>query len=448
MYRRQSTYRGKEPTTADVWFRKLNTKFHPLPPESQMSLAISIKEGRQAERKIKKLGRKGKAKKDKIKELQRLKKKGEDSQKDLVLYNTRFAVWFVNQSRIKGLRHKIGLELMDLIQEANLGLVKAASKFDPDYGIKFTTYAYWWVNQCVLGHIKQNSSIHVPDSAFAWLSASGAALEFMEQHKQEPTDKERIKLTQKHKKAAQLVEKMLEDEKEVGRVEQKRDKLRNALRNATSVRSLQEELSDDGWSLEQRVGVGSEEDFVHALFLREMVEVLVEQTKILDTRERTVLYTNYYLGAKLNEIGEELGLTRERVRQIRARALEKIRVKAKVKGLTEEYGETIPGTEQRGTFVGNAKGRQRILTKRKDKIAFVERQGVPGDIFSNWKFECTPIELLKEVIPAAKKEGLVEFLPLSKNLVSSYYERGAEAILERARALKNSKHAPARVASL
>ncbi len=434
---RPSNHRGNRPTTAQVWFRKMKRDFKPMSPESEASLAASIKRGREAQKELAELEKKNSSENERIKELKDVTREGEKARENLILHNVMFAAWVVNKSEISCIRERAGVELMDLVQEANTALVEAVDNFDPDYGVRFSNYAYLSIRGRILKHLKKNKDINVPAQVFRWLNASEDAFKFIEQH-DEPSEKEKAELEKRHKKAFELVERMLEGEEELMKIEQRREKLRNSLRVASSVMSLNEKLIDGGLPLEEMVGTGSEADVVGMMFLKSAGDLVAEDTDVLSRLEKQVLFSFYWEEVSLAKMGRKMGLSRERMRQIRDNAIEKLRFIARERGFAEDYGETIPGTEKRGRRNGGRAHRTNKYTRKEDKIAFLEKHGVPRELYSSWNISVVPMNLLKETIPAAEKEGLLEFLHLCRNVIGRYYKGGADAILRRVRKIRDS----------
>ena len=203
---------------------------------------------------------------------------------------------------------------MDLIQEGNMGLMHAAEKYDYKKENRFSTYASWWIKEAMQRAIDQQSrEIRVPvHVAENMKKVQKAAKDLQQELGRDVTPKE-------------IAEKMGDRTEE---------DVKNILTYLQSPVSLETPIGEDGEdSLGDMVEDRSEttpEEAMDILVRREEVKELLES---LNDRERQVIQLRYGLGDSrthtLEEIGERLGVTRERVRQIEARAMEKLRKNAK-----------------------------------------------------------------------------------------------------------------------
>jgi RNA polymerase primary sigma factor len=224
----------------------------------------------------------------------------------LVTANLRFVISYVKKYQGRG------LGLAELVCIGNEGLLKAVKKFDPDKGVKFISYAVWWIRQTVLQALaEQTRSVRIPlnqNSNLVRLSRVDTAL--TQQLGRSPSDEE-------------IANEMGEPV----------DTIRALRRVAASELSLDAPLDRgdrDSASFGERFA-GSEadqiEEEVESQARREFLEKMFE--KYLTERERKILYLYYGLDEgeerTLEEIGSMLGVTRERIRQIRNRAFEKLR---------------------------------------------------------------------------------------------------------------------------
>ena len=224
----------------------------------------------------------------------------------LVTANLRFVISYVKKYQGRG------LGLAELVCIGNEGLLKAVKKFDPDKGVKFISYAVWWIRQTVLQALaEQTRSVRIPlnqNSNLVRLSRTETAL--TQVLGRTPTDQE-------------IADEMSEPV----------ETIRALRRVAASELSLDAPLDRgdrDSSSFGERFA-GAEadeiEEEVESQARREFLERMFE--KYLTERERKILYLYYGLDEgeerTLEEIGMLLGVTRERIRQIRNRAFEKLR---------------------------------------------------------------------------------------------------------------------------
>lgn len=227
----------------------------------------------------------------------------EDAVMELARANLRFVISVAKKYQNRG------VSLADLIQEGNVGLVTAARKFDPDQGVKFISYAVWWIRQAILASLANHGrSVRVPLNR-----ASDLARIF----------RERERLKQELGRDPTLEE-----------VAEAADLKPNIVRQLQTLNSAEVRLdapigdSDDSYLVERFVLDEAEEpeEDVEDRLLAEQINRALDQ---LNPRDAKVVRLYFGLDGgethTLEEIGNMLGVTRERVRQLRDRALKRLR---------------------------------------------------------------------------------------------------------------------------
>lgn len=225
----------------------------------------------------------------------------------LVTANLRFVISYVKKYQGHG------LDLSELVAIGNEGLLKAVKKFDPEQGVKFISYAVWWVRQAVLKALaEQTRSVRIPLNQNSHLIRMSRTETYLSQELgREPTDQE--------------IARALDDSV---------DNVRSARRMTAAEISLDapvDRTDRDAATLGERFAgqEGSEiENTTESKLMQEGIDGILK--KYLTSRERKILYLYYGLeegceGMTLEKIGELMGVTRERIRQIRERAFEKLR---------------------------------------------------------------------------------------------------------------------------
>ncbi len=218
--------------------------------------------------------------------------------------NLRFVVSVAKQYQNQG------LTLSDLINEGNVGLMKAARRFDETKGFKFISYAVWWIRQSILQSIVEHSRlVRMPLNKMAsYNKVNEAYIGFVQEFERDPTNEELGELLDMTSKE---VENML----------------RSSNRHVSVDANIGGEDSDA--TMLDLMTVEGEVMPDHVLIDESMREEVQQGLSILNEREKEVISAYYGLNQAnawtLEEIGEAFGLTRERVRQIKERAIRRLR---------------------------------------------------------------------------------------------------------------------------
>ncbi|TYK65921.1 RNA polymerase sigma factor RpoS [Colwellia echini] len=234
----------------------------------------------------------------------RLALKGDEpSRKRMIESNLRLVV------KISRRYNNRGLPLLDLIEEGNLGLIRAVEKFDPERGFRFSTYATWWIRQTIERAImNQTRTIRLPIHVVKELNIYlRAARELIQKLDHEPTAED----------IAQHLDVPVDDVNKMLRLNERIASVDTPFAG-DSEKALLDVIADEK-------SAGPESD----LQSEDMSENIVHWLNELNTKQREVLARRFgllgYEAATLENVGHEIGLTRERVRQIQVEALKRLR---------------------------------------------------------------------------------------------------------------------------
>jgi RNA polymerase primary sigma factor len=241
---------------------------------------------------------------DREKELGALAQKGdEDAIQELARANLRFVISVAKKYQNRG------VSLTDLIQEGNVGLVTAARKFDPEQGVKFISYAVWWIRQAILASLaNQGRAVRVPLNRASDLARIFREKERLKQElRREPTADELSVATE-------LTPELVESLQTLNAAEIRLDAPIGDSEDSQLVeRFITEEAAEPEVEVEGRL----------------LGEAISEALETLEPRDAKVLRLYFGLEGErehtLEEIGNMLGVTRERIRQLRDRALRRLR---------------------------------------------------------------------------------------------------------------------------
>ncbi len=231
--------------------------------------------------------------------------------------NLRFVVSVAKQYQNQGLK------LPDLINEGNVGLVKAAKRFDETRGFKFISYAVWWIRQSILQAISEHSrTVRLPLNKIGTISKINKAFSYLEQSLERPPSAYEI--------AKEL-------DMTVAKVKLA---MKNSCRNLSMDAPFKEGENDSNLYDVLKSGESPNPD---ADLMQESLGTEIERAlETLSPRESDVIKLNYGLGGEqphtLQEIGEMFDLSRERVRQIREKGIRRLRHTSRSKVLKTYLG--------------------------------------------------------------------------------------------------------------
>jgi RNA polymerase primary sigma factor len=218
----------------------------------------------------------------------------------LCLANLRFVISIAKEYQGQG------IPLADLINEGNVGLIKAARKFDHTRGFKFISYAVWWVRQSILQTLNENSrTVRLPVNVTNQISKiKKAMIKFEQENHRKPTSSD-----------------ILMDDK--GNI------LDMSILNHPKTSSLNDKINEDGDEVLEVIADTSmpkpDEDFVSDEVLKSELDTTMS---VLNDRERKIIEMYYGIDGQsmtLEQIGDEYDLTKERIRQIKEKALRKLK---------------------------------------------------------------------------------------------------------------------------
>lgn len=239
----------------------------------------------------------------------------------LVTANLRFVISYVK--RYQG--H--GLDLSELVAIGNEGLLKAVMKFDPEHGVKFISYAVWWVRQAVLKALaEQTRSVRIPlNQNSALVRLARVQMYLAQTLGREATDNELAIATNDTAENVRSARRMMSTEVSLDAPVEQHDR--------SGATAFGERVAGVGsGEIEEMTDAGLQRAFIERLFRRH-----------LTPREQRILSLYYGLdegseALTLEQIGTLLGVTRERIRQIRERAFEKLRRSADIRALRGYQG--------------------------------------------------------------------------------------------------------------
>lgn len=250
---------------------------------------------------------------EEVKLAQRIRNDDREALERLVCANLRFVVSVAKQYQNQG------LTLPDLINEGNIGLIKAAEKFDETRGFKFISYAVWWIRQSILQALAEQSRIvRLPLNQVSAVSRINKfIMKFEQEHERKPSAYELSEL-----------------------IDETPEKIRDSLRANGRPMSMNTPMGEgDGSTLLEVISDESTPPTDGRMIDISLATEIERMLDTLDEREKTIVEMCFGINNRemtLEEISEKFGLSRERVRQIREKALLKLRHSNK-KNLLQEY---------------------------------------------------------------------------------------------------------------
>ena len=246
---------------------------------------------------------------------QRIKKGDQEALEKLTKANLRFVVSVAKQYQNQG------LSLPDLINEGNLGLIKAAEKFDETRGFKFISYAVWWIRQSILQALAEQSRIvRLPLNQVGSLNKINKAFARFEQENERTPSPEEL----------------------ANVLDLPKEKVSDTLRMSGRHVSVDAPFSDGEDNNLLDVLVNTDSPNADRGLINESLSTEVERAlATLTDRERDIIRYFFGIGCPemtLEEIGEKFGLTRERVRQIKEKAIRRLRHSSRNKFLKSYLG--------------------------------------------------------------------------------------------------------------
>ena len=247
---------------------------------------------------------------------QRIREGDSKALEKLTRANLRFVISVAKQYQNQG------LSLPDLINEGNIGLIKAARKFDETRGFKFISYAVWWIRQSILQAIaEQGRPVRLPLNQVSSVNKINKALNKFEQENERRPSVEEI----------------------ASSTDLPQEKIEEAIKANTKQVSMDAPFKDGEESSLADVLYSEDSPSTDAELLKQSLrEEMAMALSVLNERERNVITAFYGIGQAemtMDEIGKKFGLTRERVRQIRERALRRLRQQTQNKMLKAYLGK-------------------------------------------------------------------------------------------------------------
>ena len=269
----------------------------------KITKSITNRESASLDKYLQEIGREELVSPDEDVELaQRIHKGDQEALEKLTRANLRFVVSVAKQYQNQG------LSLPDLINEGNLGLIKAAEKFDETKGFKFISYAVWWIRQSILQALAEQSRIvRLPLNQVGSLNKINKALsKFEQEYERQPSSEELSEM-----------------------IDVPKDKISDTLRVSGRHVSVDAPFVEGEDNSLLDVLPNDDSPSADRGLVNESLNTEIERAlSTLSTREREIIKSFFGIGCQemtLEEIGERFGLTRERVRQIKEKAIRRLK---------------------------------------------------------------------------------------------------------------------------
>ena len=282
----------------------------------KITKSITNRESASLDKYLQEIGREELATPDEEVELaQRIRKGDQEALEKLTRANLRFVVSVAKQYQNQG------LSLPDLINEGNLGLIKAAEKFDETRGFKFISYAVWWIRQSILQALAEQSRIvRLPLNQVGSLNKINKALtRFEQENERQPTNEELSEM-----------------------IDVPKDKISDTLRVGSRHVSVDAPFVEGEDNSLLDVLPNDDSPSADKGLVNESLNTEIERAlSTLTDREREIVKSFFGIGCQemtLEEIGERFGLTRERVRQIKEKAIRRLKMPSRSKLLKAYLG--------------------------------------------------------------------------------------------------------------
>ncbi len=283
----------------------------------KITKSITNRESRSLDKYLQEIGKEELITAEEEVELARRIKQGDQAALEkLTRANLRFVVSVAKQYQNQG------LTLPDLINEGNLGLIKAAQRFDETRGFKFISYAVWWIRQSILQAIAEHSRIvRLPLNQVGSLNKLNKAFSKLEQEfEREPTEEELATI-----------------------LDLPEDKIKDSISISGRHISMDAPLVSGEESTLYDVMVNKDSPRADKELIKESLQTEIERTlDTLSEREKEIIKLYFGIGMNhgltIDEIGEKFDLTRERVRQIKEKALKRLRQSSRSKLLRTYLG--------------------------------------------------------------------------------------------------------------